>query len=125
VTTLIKARKLLIAIPPSLRTLTAAHLDLDAHERFLFAKLHGLTYGVTVFSYPGINSNNTYNNIGTHTPYNLLTLPGAFSYSPLPVGRFVSGFGTLEDHGFLDDDVEALIRGEITARPRATQRRDV
>ncbi|KAJ7715003.1 hypothetical protein B0H14DRAFT_2482333 [Mycena olivaceomarginata] len=119
VTTLIKAHKLLIAIPPSLRTLTAAHLDLDAHERFLFAKLHGLTYGVTVFSYPGLNSNNTYNNIGTHTPYNLLTLPGAFSYSPLPVGRFVSGFGTLEDHGFLDDDVEALIRGEITARPRA------
>ncbi|KAJ7872534.1 hypothetical protein B0H14DRAFT_2722014 [Mycena olivaceomarginata] len=82
VTTLIKARKLLIAIPPSLRTLTAAHLDLDAHERFLFAKLHGLTYGVTVFSYPGLNSSNTYNNIGTHTPYNLLTLPGAFSYSP-------------------------------------------
>ncbi|KAJ7723032.1 hypothetical protein B0H14DRAFT_3006075, partial [Mycena olivaceomarginata] len=96
VTTLIKARKLLVAIPPSLRTLTAAHLDLDAHERFLFAKLHA----PTTTSAP------------TH-PTNLLTLPGAFSYSPLPAGRFTSWFGTFEDHGFLDDDVEALIRGEI------------
>ncbi|KAJ7870999.1 hypothetical protein B0H14DRAFT_2725206 [Mycena olivaceomarginata] len=74
VTTLIKARKLLVAIPPL---------------------------------------PSTYNNIGAHTPYNLLTLPGAFSYSPLPAGRFTSWFGAFEDHGFLDDDVEALIRGEI------------
>jgi hypothetical protein len=113
VTMLIKARKLLVAIPPSLRTLTATHLDLDAHERFLFAKLHSFTYGVTVFSYPGLNSTSIYNNIGAHTPYNLLTLPGAFSYSPLPAGRFTSWFGTFEDHGFLNDDIEALIRGEI------------
>ncbi|KAJ7872512.1 hypothetical protein B0H14DRAFT_2721910 [Mycena olivaceomarginata] len=125
VTTLIKARKLLVAIPPSLRMLTATHLDLDVHERFLFAKLHGVTYGVTVFSYPGLNSSNTYNNIGTHTPYNLLTLPGAFSYSPLPAGRFSSWFDTLEDHGFLDDDVEALIQGEITCMVGQPERRDV
>ncbi|KAJ6571943.1 hypothetical protein B0H19DRAFT_672683 [Mycena capillaripes] len=113
VTLLTKARKLLVAIPPSLPSLAAAHLDLDAHEHALFAKLHGFTYGVTVFSHPGLNSSDFYANIGTHTPDNLLTLPGAFEYSPLPDGRFASYFGALEESGFLDADVEALVRGEI------------
>ncbi|KAJ7289683.1 hypothetical protein C8J57DRAFT_1046095 [Mycena rebaudengoi] len=111
-TTLIKARKLLVAIPPSLSSLASAHMDLDAHERAVFSKLHGLTYGVTVFAHPGLNTS-VYTNIGTHTPDNLLSLPGAFMYMPLPNGRFSAWFGALEESGWTDADVEALIRGEI------------
>ncbi|KAJ6468993.1 hypothetical protein C8R47DRAFT_1078128 [Mycena vitilis] len=113
VTTLTKARKLLVAIPPSLPSLTSAHLDLDAHEKALFAKLHGFTYGVTVFTHPGLNSSNTYHNIGTHTFDNLLTLPGAYTYAPLADGRFAAWFGALEESGWTDARVQALIRGEI------------
>ncbi|KAJ6582567.1 hypothetical protein DFH09DRAFT_1145574 [Mycena vulgaris] len=112
-TTLIKARKLLVAIPPSLASLASAHMDLDAHEHAVFSKLHGLTYGVTVFAHPGLNTSDMYVNIGTHTPDNLLSLPGAFEYSPLPEGRFSAYFGALEESGWTDVDVEALIRGEI------------
>ncbi|KAJ7817013.1 hypothetical protein B0H13DRAFT_2135757 [Mycena leptocephala] len=97
-TTLIKARKLLVAIPPSLASLASAHMDFDTHERAVFSKLHGLT---------------VYTNIGTHTPDNLLSLPGAFSYIPLPEGRFGAWFGALEESGWTDTDVEALIHGEI------------
>ncbi|KAJ7736198.1 hypothetical protein DFH07DRAFT_927854 [Mycena maculata] len=114
-TTLVKARKLLVAIPPSLTSLASAQIDLDAHERALFAKFHGFTYGVAVFAHPGLNTSNTYNNIGTHTPDNLLSLPGAFAYSPLSAspGRFAAWFGALEESGWTDADVEALIRDEI------------
>ncbi|KAJ7110656.1 hypothetical protein C8R44DRAFT_800412, partial [Mycena epipterygia] len=111
-TTLIKARKLLVAIPPSLASLASAHMDLDAHERAVFSKLHGITYGVTVFAHPGLNTS-VYTNIGTHTPDNLLSLPGAFMYAPLPEGRFSATFGALEESGWTDADVEALIHGEI------------
>ncbi|KAJ7513139.1 hypothetical protein B0H11DRAFT_2303383 [Mycena galericulata] len=71
-TTLTKARKLLVAIPPSLPSLASAQLDLDAHERALFAAFHGFTYGVTVFSAPGLNSSEMYYNVGTKTPDHLL-----------------------------------------------------
>ncbi|KAJ6506084.1 hypothetical protein DFH09DRAFT_1334914 [Mycena vulgaris] len=98
--------------PTSLASLASAHMDLDAHERAVFSKLHGLTYGVTVFAHPELNTSD-YTNIGTHTPDNLFSLPGAFKYSPLPEGRFGAWFGALEESGWTDADVEALIRGEL------------
>ncbi|KAJ7121518.1 hypothetical protein C8R44DRAFT_622444 [Mycena epipterygia] len=113
-TTLVKARKLLVAIPPSLASLASAHMDLDAHERAIFSKLHGFTYGVTVFAHPGLNTSIEYINIGTHTPDNLLSLPGAFAYSPLgSTGHFAAWFGALEESGYTAADIEALIHGEI------------
>ncbi|KAJ7511222.1 hypothetical protein B0H11DRAFT_1845062, partial [Mycena galericulata] len=112
-TTLTKARKLLVAIPPSLSSLASAKLDLDAHERSLFATFYGFTYGVTVFSAPRLNNSETYNNIGTQTPDNLLSLPGAFGFSPLPEGRFAAWFGALEEEGWTPACVEALIADEV------------
>ncbi|KAJ7723823.1 hypothetical protein DFH07DRAFT_946455 [Mycena maculata] len=114
-TTLVKARKLLVAIPPTLASLASAHIDLDAQERAVFSKFHGFTYGVTVFAHPGLNTSNTYTNIGAQTPDNLPSLPGAFSYQPLPSapGRLAAWFGALAESGWTDADVEGLIRGEI------------
>ncbi|KAJ7511228.1 hypothetical protein B0H11DRAFT_1845068 [Mycena galericulata] len=112
-TTLTKARKLLVAIPPSLPSLASAQLDLDAHERSLFATFYGFTYGVTVFSAPGLNNSVDYHNVGTETPDNLLSLPGAFDFSPLPEGRFAAWFGALEEEGWTPARVEALISGEV------------
>ncbi|KAJ7457154.1 hypothetical protein B0H11DRAFT_1738776 [Mycena galericulata] len=111
-TTLTKARKLLVAIPPSLPSLASAQLDLDAHERALFAAFHGFTYGVTVFSAPGLNSSEMYYNVGTKTPDHLLALPGAFEFVPLPEGRFAAWFGALEE-GWTPARVEALIADEV------------
>jgi hypothetical protein len=112
-TTLTKARKLLVAIPPSLSSLASAQLDLDSHERSLFATFHGFTYGVTVFSAPGLNNSDWYHNVGTQTPNNLLSLPAAFDFLSLPEGRFAAWFGGLEEEGWTPARVEALVSGEV------------
>ncbi|KAJ7476280.1 hypothetical protein B0H11DRAFT_1308775 [Mycena galericulata] len=112
-TTLTKARKLLVAIPSSLPSLASAQLDLDAHERSLFATFYGFTYGVTVFSAPGLNNSEWYHNVGTKTPNNLLSLPAAFSFLSLPEGRFAAWFGGLKEEGWTPMRVEALISDEV------------
>ncbi|KAJ7481267.1 hypothetical protein B0H11DRAFT_2193462 [Mycena galericulata] len=112
-TTLTKARKLLVAIPPSLSSLASAKLDLDAQERSLFGRLSGFTYGLSVFSAPGLNNSEIYNNIGTHTPDNLLSLPGSFDFVPLPEGRFAATFGPPNDATWTPAYAQSLVSGEV------------
>ncbi|KAJ7609394.1 hypothetical protein FB45DRAFT_1038837 [Roridomyces roridus] len=76
-------RKLLVSIPTALDSLASASIDLDAHERAVFSHFTGFTYGVAVVEAPHLDGNTTYNNIGTHTPDNLLSLPSAFAITPI------------------------------------------
>ncbi|KAJ7608152.1 hypothetical protein FB45DRAFT_941543 [Roridomyces roridus] len=112
-TTLVQARKLLVAIPNTLDSLHAASLDLDAQEHSVFSQFTAFTYGVTVVNAPHLPSNTSYTNVGTNTPFHLLTLPGAFSFQPLSGSRFASWFGAIEPSGWTDERIKKLITAEV------------
>ncbi|KAJ7606005.1 hypothetical protein FB45DRAFT_1068936 [Roridomyces roridus] len=117
-TTLTKARKLLVSIPTTLASLASASIDLDTHERAVFSHFTGFTYGVAVVEAPHLDGNTSYNNIGTHTPDNLLSLPGAFAITPIEPhvgkgGKFSAWFGAVEGTGWTPERVEKLVAGDV------------
>ncbi|KAH6898101.1 flavin-containing superfamily amine oxidase-like protein [Thelonectria olida] len=80
---LVKAKKLVFAIPPLKKNLQKVGLDLTSKESKLFAKFTGFLYGSAVFTHSGFDATKSFTNVGTNTPYHLLRLPGSFTYGPL------------------------------------------
>ncbi|KAH8700753.1 amine oxidase, flavin-containing superfamily [Talaromyces proteolyticus] len=76
----IRAKKILLAIPPKLDNLDG--FDLDATEKSLFQQFGNSAYYTGVLRYTGINDNTTVQNIGINTTYHLPVLPGIYSISP-------------------------------------------
>uniref|UniRef100_L2FAW0 FAD dependent oxidoreductase family protein n=1 Tax=Colletotrichum fructicola (strain Nara gc5) TaxID=1213859 RepID=L2FAW0_COLFN len=69
---LIRARKLLIAAPPTLDNV--GQFDLSSHERNLFSKFSALGYWAGVATIQGLN--NSLQNVGANTPFNQPAIPG-------------------------------------------------
>lgn len=114
---LVKAKKLVLAIPPTLENLQRIGLDLTLKEKRLFKKFKGFLYGSTVFTHPGIDPSKAFTNVGEDTPYNLLKLPGSFSIGTLAAGNITTNkisayFGGL-DPKLPDDDIKRLVKGEL------------
>ncbi|OHE96956.1 flavin-containing superfamily Amine oxidase [Colletotrichum orchidophilum] len=107
---LIRARKLLIAIPPVLANV--ANYDLSAHERSLFSKLFSLGYWTGVATIPGMK-NITLANVGVQTPFNQPVIPGSnsFGYSGSP-GDFVFAVG-FQEANHTAKETEAIIKKEL------------
>ncbi len=79
----IRAKKLLLTIPPKLDNLVG--FDLDSTERSLFAQFNNSAYYTGLLRGTGIPDNVSVDNIGANTPYQLPSLPGVYSISPTGV----------------------------------------
>jgi flavin-dependent amine oxidoreductase len=76
----IRAKKLLLTIPPKLRNLAA--FDLDRTERSLFGQFVNTGYYTGVLRESGLPDNYAVENVGADTPYHLPVLPGTYGISP-------------------------------------------
>ncbi|KAI9773670.1 MAG: hypothetical protein M1840_006944 [Geoglossum simile] len=74
---LIKAKKILVTVPPTLKGLVS--FGLDTTERSLFQQFRLAGYYTGLLRHTGIPDNTTVVNIGANTPYNLPPLPGVYS----------------------------------------------
>jgi hypothetical protein len=77
---IIRARKLLVTIPPKVDNLHG--FDLDPTELGLFAQFGNSAYYTGLLRNSGIPDNYSVNNIGADTPYHLPALPGVYAISP-------------------------------------------
>ena len=77
---LIRAKKLVVTVPPKIDNLFG--FDLDFTELSLFAQFGNSAYYTGLLRNSGIPDNLSVNNIGQGTPYNLPVLPGVYSISP-------------------------------------------
>ncbi|EMC97041.1 hypothetical protein BAUCODRAFT_23436 [Baudoinia panamericana UAMH 10762] len=76
----IPAKRLVVAIPPTLDVLSA--FDLTDKERSTFSKFQSRGYYASVVQHSGIDPTEFYTNIGTNTPFHLQNLPGIFTIQP-------------------------------------------
>ncbi|KAL6404369.1 putrescine oxidase [Ilyonectria robusta] len=113
---LVKAKKLVLAIPPLKEYLQDIGLDMTQEESDLFCKFKGFLYGSAVFEYSGIGTKTAYTNIGTNTPSNLLKLPGSYTINPLvgkvATNKISSYIGGL-DPSMTKKEVKQLIEKEL------------
>jgi hypothetical protein len=80
---LIRAKKLLVTIPPLLRSF--AGFDLDAVERSLFSEFISGAYYTGAVRLSGVPAGVSLENVAAETPYNLPPLPGFYQVSPTGV----------------------------------------
>ncbi|WP_285102448.1 FAD-dependent oxidoreductase [Promicromonospora sp. MEB111] len=106
----IRARKVLVTIPPLLGNLDG--FDLDGLERQLFGQFRHSAYYTGVLRDSGIPDNVSVRNIGLDTPYNVPQLPGVYVISPtgLP-GLHNVKFGS--PVALSDQAVQAEIRASV------------
>lgn len=90
---LIRAKQLLVSIPPKVSNL--APLGLDAREYSLFSQFNNSHYITTIMNntgLPGIQDGIDYTNAAAHgsTPFDIPKLPAAYGFSPTGVGGLVT-----------------------------------
>ncbi|KOS43007.1 hypothetical protein ACN38_g6089 [Penicillium nordicum] len=71
---LIKAKQLIIAMPPILDN--AKYFSLDQQEQSILSKLSGKHYYAGVVNNTGLEAGVAYTNVGQNTPYQVASLPG-------------------------------------------------
>lgn len=113
---LFKAKKLILAIPPTLQNLEDIGLDLTQQEKHLLGKFNSFLYGSMVLTHKGIQDR-VLNNIGTDTPYNLSKLPGTYHINTLANGNITTNkvsahFGGL-DVEMTENDIKQLVADEL------------
>ena len=90
---LIKAKKVVVAIPPTLANL--ASFDLDPTEHSLFQQFHTTGYYTGLLRNSGIPDNVSLANTDANTLYNLPVLPGVYTISPTGVpGLHIFQYGS-------------------------------
>ena len=105
----IRARKLLVAIPPILENVGS--FDLSREEASLFSKFSALGYWAGVADIPGLNV--SLQNVGAFTPYNTPVVPGdnGFFTTGSP-SQFLLGVA-FPNTQYTDADGEAVVRKEL------------
>ncbi|KAM0272262.1 hypothetical protein ACHAQH_008734 [Verticillium albo-atrum] len=105
----IRARKLLVAIPPTLKNIE--HFDLSRQEKNIFSKFSSLGYFAGVASVPGFNG--SFTNIGALTPFNQPIIPGnnQFGSTGSP-NEFLIG-GGFDSGDVTDEDGKNLVRKNL------------
>ncbi len=76
----VQAKRLVIAIPPTLGNL--APFELDVTEADLFSRLCTQYYGTALVKLGGLPPGLTVQNVAAETPYNLPPLPGIYALDP-------------------------------------------
>lgn len=77
---LIKAKQLIIAMPPVLDN--TKYFGLDQKEQAILSKLSGKHYYGGVVNNTGLKDGVAYTNAGAHTPYHVASLPGVVEIAP-------------------------------------------
>ncbi|SPO06033.1 related to amine oxidase, flavin-containing superfamily [Cephalotrichum gorgonifer] len=116
-----KGKKLLVAIPPTTESLKTIKIKLTEGESRLFRQFKGVLYGSAVVTNAGFNDSTALSNIGTDNPYNLMSLPGTYSYSGESGTNKVRAYygGTESNIGLTEEEIKALITGELDNLERA------
>ncbi|KAI9799467.1 MAG: hypothetical protein M1833_003989 [Piccolia ochrophora] len=105
---LIRAKKLVITVPPKPENLRS--FNLDQAELSLFKQFGNTGYYTGVLRNTGIPDNVAVNNVASDTPYNLPPLPGVYSLTPTGIpGLFNVKYGST---GTLPD---AQVKADIVA----------
>lgn len=90
---IVKAQKLLIAIPQKLDNLRA--FDLDDREADLFSEFSNTGYYTALLNNTGLPANFSSVSVGADTPYNVPTLPGVYTVSATAIeGIFDIKYGS-------------------------------
>ncbi|KAK4121007.1 FAD/NAD(P)-binding domain-containing protein [Parathielavia appendiculata] len=112
----IRAKKLLVAIPPTLQSLKS--FDLSRSERALFSRFSSLGYFTGVARVPGWNSRSLAN-VGAFTPFHQPLIPGsrAFRATGTP-DEFYFGVGFPTDQ-VADEDGKAVVRRQLATLAEA------
>ncbi|RSL86673.1 hypothetical protein CDV31_016361 [Fusarium ambrosium] len=105
----IRARKLVVAAPPTLENLEP--FDLDKNEYKLFSKLSGLGYFAGIADIPGING--SFQNVGALTPFNTPVIPGSNGYYPSGTPNQVTLGVAFDTTDYTDSEAEDIIRREL------------
>lgn len=95
---LIKAQKIILAIPPRLSNFNG--WDLDAKENAIFGCFRNEAYYSGILAKTGLPESYTIliKNVGADTPFNLAKLPGAYSFSSTAqAGLFNVKYGSAEE----------------------------
>jgi hypothetical protein len=85
---LVKAKRLLVTIPPKLDNLQG--FDLDTTEASLFSQFHNAAYYTFVFRNTGIPQDTSLLNIGVNTSESLPNLPGIYAINPTGIPNLVN-----------------------------------
>ncbi|KAN0072299.1 hypothetical protein V8E54_009228 [Elaphomyces granulatus] len=108
----IKANKLVMAIPPKLPNL--AGFDLDGTEKSLFSKFINTAYYTALVHNTGLPANASYQNVDVAAPYSLPDLPGLYGLGTTAIpGLFNVHYGSqtaLSDDAVKDDIIATIKR---------------
>ncbi|KAM0421367.1 hypothetical protein ACHAPT_010902 [Fusarium lateritium] len=105
----IRARKLLVAAPPTLNNVGS--FDLDKNERKLFSKLSGLGYFAGIADVPGLNG--SFQNVGALTPLHTPVIPGSNGFYSSGSPNQVTLGVAFDNTDYTDSNAEAVIRREL------------
>lgn len=105
----IRARKLVVAAPPTLQNLEP--FDLTNTERKLFSRLSGLGYFAGVANIPGING--SFQNVGAQTPFNTPVIPGSNGFFPSGTPNQVTLGVAFDTTDYTDSEAEDIVRKEL------------
>lgn len=107
---LIKAKQLIIAMPPVLDN--TKYFGLDQQEQSILGKLSGKHYYAGVVNNTGLDAGVAYTNVGQNTPYHVASLPGvveiAGAASP---GYFFYWYNSVDPQ--TQEEIEAATRSTI------------
>ncbi|KAJ5285481.1 hypothetical protein N7497_005603 [Penicillium chrysogenum] len=105
----IRARKLLVAIPPIMKDIWS--FDLSRQEQAIFSKFSSLGYYAGVAHVPGFNG--SFTNVGAFTPFNQPIVPGnnGFIATGSP-GEFLIG-GGFDRGDVTDEEGKDLVRENL------------
>lgn len=106
----IRARKLVVAAPPTLENLDP--FDLDKKEYKLFSKLSGLGYFAGIADIPGING--SIQNVGIQTPFNTPVIPGSIGYYPSGTPNQVTLGVAFDTTDYTNSEAEDVVRRELS-----------
>ncbi|KAK8914980.1 hypothetical protein H634G_09901 [Metarhizium anisopliae BRIP 53293] len=106
---LIKARQLIIAMPPVLDNMK--YFSLDRQEEAILGKLSGKYYYAGVVNNTGLEDDVAYNNAGADRPYHAASLPGVVEIAPSASPGY---------HFYWYNTLQAQTRAEIEGAARST-----
>lgn len=108
----VQARKLVVAIQPTLANLQALHLDLTADESALFAQFNHSYYWDAVLSASGLPPATGLQNIDVDAPYGIPAQPATYTFTPTQVdGLLTAWYGS--PSYVSDEDVRAALLAEL------------
>lgn len=112
--TTIRAKKLLIAIEPTLANIQGLGLDVTSDEQNLLQQFSYSYYWDAVVKAPGTPANTGFDNVDLSEPYGIPVLPALYTFSAVPgtVDLMTAYFGS--SYYLSDDEAQLSILDEVS-----------